>query len=170
MHPQRKRRLIAVLLIVLGVALAAGLVLMALKENINLYYSPSQIAAGEVKEGQRLRGGGLVVPGSLKRSEDGLDVEFEVTDNQAVVKVKYRGILPDLFREGQGIVVTGKMENGVINASEVLAKHDENYMPPEVQKAIDEAHPGAVENTPATGYGAEKPDAEAVKKEGETQQ
>ena len=140
MNPQRKRRLIIVLLIVLGVSLATALVMMALRENINLYYSPTRIVAGEVAEGQRIRGGGVVVPGSVQRSAEGLDVRFDVSDGKSKVTVQYRGILPDLFREGQGIVVLGKWEGGIIKATEVLAKHDENYMPPEVQNAIDKAH------------------------------
>ncbi len=166
MNPQRKRRLIIVLFIVLGVSLAAALILMALKESVNLYYSPSEIVAGKATEGERIRGGGVVVPGSLKRSAEGLDVWFEVTDNVAKVQVHYKGILPDLFREGQGIVVLGKWENGVINASEVLAKHDENYMPPEVQKAIDNAHTPKEESS---SYGESAAESNSSDESTETQ-
>ena len=146
MHPVRKKRLIIVLLIVAGVSLEAYLIFVALGENLNHFYTPSQIAAGDMKPGQKIRVGGLVVEGSVSREKgDGLVVSFELTDNkEGVVEVQYQGILPDLFREGQGIVSTGTFsEDGVVIADEVLAKHDENYMPPEMMEAIKEAgHPG----------------------------
>ncbi|RRJ84414.1 cytochrome c maturation protein CcmE [Aestuariirhabdus litorea] len=143
MNPIRKKRLIIVLFLVFGVAAAVGLALVALQQNINLFFSPTQIAEGEAPVGQRIRGGGLVVAGSVNRDTQSLKVHFEITDGAKSVPVEYVGILPDLFREGQGIVAQGAMrEDGVFEAVEVLAKHDENYMPPEVQEAIDKAgHP-----------------------------
>lgn len=140
MNPIRKKRLIVVLFLVFGVATAVGLALVALQQNINLFFSPSQIAEGEAPVGQRIRAGGLVVEGTVLRDESSLKVNFEMTDGASNVTVEYVGILPDLFREGQGIVAQGAMRaDGVFVAVEVLAKHDENYMPPEVQEAIDKA-------------------------------
>ncbi|SDK02980.1 cytochrome c-type biogenesis protein CcmE [Pseudomonas delhiensis] len=140
MNPVRKKRLFIVLAIVAGVGVAVALALSALQQNINLFYTPTQIANGEAPHDTRIRAGGMVEKGSLKRSADSLDVEFVVTDFAREVTVKYRGILPDLFREGQGIVALGKLdENGVLTADEVLAKHDEKYMPPEVTKALKDS-------------------------------
>jgi cytochrome c-type biogenesis protein CcmE len=140
MNPVRKKRLYAVVLLVLGVSAAVALALVALQQNINLFFSPSQIAAGEAPVGRRIRGGGLVVPGSVVRDRDSLQVSFAISDGGSTVPVRFTGILPDLFREGQGIVATGTLdEAGVFQAAEVLAKHDENYMPPEVQGAIEAA-------------------------------
>ena len=142
MKPVRKQRLMLLIFIALGVAVAVGLVLMALQQNINLYYSPAQMQAGEAPVNHRIRAGGLVVNGSLKRDSKNLEIQFKVTDGQGTVTVLYDGILPDLFRESQGIVATGQLnENGDFIAEEILAKHDENYTPPEVQEAIDRAHP-----------------------------
>jgi cytochrome c-type biogenesis protein CcmE len=138
--PLRKKRLLIILAILAGISLAVGLALTALQENINLFYTPTQIANGEAPVGTRIRAGGMVEQGSLKRSGDSLDVEFVVTDFAKSVTIRYRGILPDLFREGQGIVALGKMgTDGVLVADEVLAKHDEKYMPPEVTKALQES-------------------------------
>ena len=138
MNPVRKKRLIIVIAILLGVAATVGLGLVALQQNINLFYTPSQIANGEAPEGARIRAGGLVQEGSVKRSEDSLTVDFLVTDGAAEIGIQYRGILPDLFREGQGIVALGRLNaEGVLVADEVLAKHDENYMPPEVSSALE---------------------------------
>lgn len=140
MNPVRKKRLYIVLAIVAGVGVAVALALSALQQNINLFYTPTQIANGEAPHDTRIRAGGMVEKGSLKRSADSLDVEFVVTDFAKDVTVKYRGILPDLFREGQGIVALGKLDqNGVLTADEVLAKHDEKYMPPEVTKALKDS-------------------------------
>lgn len=140
MHPVRKQRLIIVLFIVFGTAVAAALITFALRENINLFYSPADINAGKAPLDKQIRAGGMVMEGSVKRATDSLRVEFVVTDYAATVPVVYTGILPDLFDEGQGVVATGKLgEDGVFQASEVLAKHDENYMPPEVQEAVDAA-------------------------------
>ncbi len=137
MNPKRKKKLVLLSSMVAAVAVAVGLVLFALSENINLFYTPTQIAQGEAPVGQRIRAGGMVVDGSIKRAPDSLDVEFAVTDYEHEVVVKYSGILPDLFREGQGIVTMGSMNaDGQFEASEVLAKHDENYMPPEVEAAL----------------------------------
>ncbi len=146
MNAVRKQRLILVLLLIFGVSVAVALTLFALRENINHYFSPAQIARGEAPLGQKIRGGGLVVHGSVKRDPDSLEVTFQVTDGEGIVTMSYDGILPDLFVEGSGVVAMGVLQkDGVFQASEVLAKHDENYMPPEVQKAIDTAHSGTTE-------------------------
>lgn len=141
MHPKRKQRLSLILFMVVGVSIAVGLLMYSLSQNINLFYTPTQIADGEVPIGQTIRAGGLVVAGSVEREEHGLGVTFKVTDGFAEVPIYFDGILPDLFREGQGIVALVRMnEEGLLVASEVLAKHDEVYMPPEVQDALDQAH------------------------------
>ena len=140
MNAKRKQRLIVVLFIVFGAAIAVGLAAYALRENINLFYSPTQIADGEAPEEVRIRAGGMVVDGSVKRDPDSLKVQFAVTDYQSQVVIEYTGILPDLFREGQGIVAQGSLNSdGILIATEVLAKHDENYMPPEVAEALEKA-------------------------------
>lgn len=140
MNPKRRQRLLVVVLIVVGVSVAVGLTLFALNQNINLFYSPSQIAQGEAPQGRRIRAGGMVVEGSVQRSTETLEVSFEITDYEHSVRVHYAGILPDLFREGQGIVAQGQLDaQGVLQADEVLAKHDENYMPPEVADALEKA-------------------------------
>jgi cytochrome c-type biogenesis protein CcmE len=136
----RKKRLYIVLAILVGVSAAVGLALSALQENINLFYTPTQIANGEAPKDTRIRAGGMVAEGSVKRSSDSLQVEFVVTDFAKSVTIRYHGILPDLFREKQGIVALGKLNaDGVLVADEVLAKHDENYMPPEVTKALKDS-------------------------------
>ena len=140
MHPVRKQRLYLVLFVVVFSSAAIGLMAYALRGNINLFYPPAEVAAGNAPVGQPLRIGGMVVEGSIKRSEDSLKVEFQLTDYQATVPVVYEGILPDLFGEGQGAVAAGKLNaRGVLLASEVLAKHDENYMPPEVAEALEKS-------------------------------
>ncbi|MCQ4256723.1 cytochrome c maturation protein CcmE [Stutzerimonas stutzeri] len=140
MNPVRKKRLFIILAILAGVGVAVTLALSALQENINLFYTPTQIAAGEAPEGTRIRAGGLVENGSVSRSKDSLTVAFRVTDNNETVTIQYQGILPDLFREGQGIVALGRVNaDGVLVADEVLAKHDENYMPPEVTQALEKS-------------------------------
>ncbi|MCO7597194.1 MULTISPECIES: cytochrome c maturation protein CcmE [Pseudomonas] len=139
MNPQRKKRLLLILGLMVGVAVAVGFALSALQQNINLFYTPTQIANGEAPLDTRIRAGGMVEQGSVQRSADSLDVRFVVTDFNKSVPITYRGILPDLFREGQGIVALGKLNaDGVVVADEVLAKHDEKYMPPEVTKALKE--------------------------------
>ena len=134
MRPERRNRLIAVLFVLAGASTAVALLLLAAEENLNLFYPPERIAGGEAPAGVPIRGGGMVLEGSVVRAPDSLDVAFVLTDYQgADFKVVYRGILPDLFREGQGILVKGQLdEAGLFHASEVLAKHDENYMPPEL--------------------------------------
>lgn len=140
MNPLRKKRLLIILAILAGVGIAVGLALSALQQNINLFYTPTQIANGEAPLDTRIRAGGMVKEGSLTRSEDSLLVRFVVTDFAKDVTIQYQGILPDLFREGQGIVALGKLNaDGVLIADEVLAKHDENYMPPEVGKALKDS-------------------------------
>lgn len=147
MNPRRKKRLFIVISSIGLVGAALGLMLYALTQNIDLFYTPSEIlngkelAAGKVGEkpqiGQRLRVGGMVVDGSVERSKDSLDVLFRVTDTGPEVTIKYTGILPDLFREGQGIVAQGVLvAEDVIEATEVLAKHDEEYMPPELAEKM----------------------------------
>ncbi|WP_027921816.1 cytochrome c maturation protein CcmE [Pseudomonas sp. URMO17WK12:I12] len=140
MSKLHKLRLVFVLSMVAGIGTASTLVLSALRENINLFYTPTQIANGEAPHDTRIRAGGMVEKGSLQRSNDSLDVKFIVTDLNKSVTISYRGILPDLFREGQGIVALGKLNvEGVVVADEVLAKHDEKYMPPEVTKALKDS-------------------------------
>jgi cytochrome c-type biogenesis protein CcmE len=139
-NPVRKKRLFIILAILAGVGIAVALALSALQQNINLFYTPTQIANGEAPQDTRIRAGGMVEKGSVQRSGDSLDVQFVVTDFAKSVTIRYHGILPDLFREGQGIVALGKLNaDGVLVADEVLAKHDENYMPPEVTKALKES-------------------------------
>ncbi|UFH51568.1 cytochrome c maturation protein CcmE [Pseudomonas sp. KNUC1026] len=146
MNRQRKQRLLLVLGLLAGLGVALALALSALQQNINLFYTPTQIANGEVPAGARIRAGGMVERGSLVRSEDSLAVRFVVTDFNRSVTVTYRGILPDLFREGQGIVALGQVNaSGVVEADEVLAKHDEKYMPPEVNKALEDAKAAQVQ-------------------------
>lgn len=136
MTPTRRRRLLGALVIMLGVAIAAALISMAFRENLTFFFTPAQVLAGEAPAGQPLRLGGLVVPGSIERGE-GLGVRFAVTDTAAEVPVYYEGVLPDLFGENQGVVVRGTLDAaGQLTASQVLAKHDENYMPPEVADAL----------------------------------
>ena len=141
MHPKRKQRLIVALVIVVLSSVTIGLIAYALSGNINLFYSPSQVAAGEAPIDRQIRVGGMVVEGSVRRASDRLETRFDVTDFVHSVTVTYDGILPDLFAEGEGVVATGKLgANGVVTASEVLAKHDENYMPPEVAEALEKAN------------------------------
>ena len=140
MNPVRKKGLFIVLAILAGVGIAVAVALSAVQENITLFYTPSQIAAGEAPEGTRIRAGGLVEEGSVKRTNDSLSVAFRVTDGAQAITITYQGILPDLFREGQGIVALGRVNaDGVLVADEVLAKHDENYMPPEVTQALEKS-------------------------------
>jgi cytochrome c-type biogenesis protein CcmE len=137
----RQKRLLFVAVAVAGVGVAAALALSALKSNIAYFFSPSQVMAAEHPTDALFRVGGLVVEDTLRREADGLTVRFDVTDNAATVPVRYTGILPDLFGEGQGVVAKGRMgSDGVFNAEEVLAKHDESYMPPEVADTLQTAH------------------------------
>jgi len=138
MHPVRKQRLYVVLFIALFSSLAAGLVMYAMRGNINLFYPPADVVAGKAPEGVPIRVGGMVVEGSVQRADDSLQISFQLTDYQATVPVIYTGILPDLFGEGQGAVASGVLNaQATLEATEVLAKHDENYMPPEVAEALE---------------------------------
>ena len=144
MNPRRKKRLVIVTSLVFGLSLALGLVLFALQQNIDLFYTPTEIINGKKETGikpevgQRLRVGGLVMNGTVKRDPESLKVSFDLLDNGGgIVTVYFDGILPDLFREGQGIVAQGVLKSATeIDAFEVLAKHDADYMPPEVEEAL----------------------------------
>jgi cytochrome c-type biogenesis protein CcmE len=146
----RRQRLLTVALVLTGVALAVGLALQAFEENLLFFYSPTQVLAGEVPEGRTFRLGGLVTDGSMYREPGELKVRFTVTDNNNSLTVFYEGVLPDLFREGQGVIANGTLQpDGSFRAEEVLAKHDENYMPPEVAEMLaEQGHPtdNAVDN------------------------
>lgn len=134
----KRMALVAIGLAVLG--LAAWMVLSAFQKNLVFFFSPTQILAGEAPKGRSFRVGGMVENGSIQRQADGISVGFTVTDNAQKIRVVYRGILPDLFKEGKGVVTQGKLgSDGIFVAEEVLAKHDENYMPPEAQAAVDKA-------------------------------
>ena len=140
MTPTRKRRLIAVLVIITGVGIAAVVAIKSLNENMLFFVSPTDVKEQSLPAGKRFRLGGLVAGGSVSRASEGLAVTFVVTDGPASVDVQYDGILPDLFREGQGIIAIGELTpDGHFEAAEVLAKHDENYMPPEVADALEKA-------------------------------
>lgn len=140
----RHKRLAFIVVGVAGLAVAIGLIANAFNQNLVFFFSPSDIQANQAPVNKNFRLGGLVEEGSLKRENDGLTVHFVVTDNANTIPVTFTGILPDLFREGQGVVAQGKLnENGVFMAKEVLAKHDETYMPPEVQDALDKAKQSA---------------------------
>jgi len=144
----RQKRLVFVGLAVLGVAAASTLALTALKENISYFFSPSQVVANEAPQDHVFRIGGLVTEGTVRREGDGLTVHFDVTDNAETVKVAYTGILPDLFSEGKGVVAKGRLgPDGVFLAEEVLAKHDEEYMPPEVASTLKTTHAEGVAET-----------------------
>jgi cytochrome c-type biogenesis protein CcmE len=140
MKPRHKR----LALIGVGLALLGGaafLILNAFQRNLVFFYSPSQVVAREAPQGRTFRIGGLVQAGSLQREGDGLTVRFTVTDTAKSIPVTYTGILPDLFKEGKGVVAQGELgPDGVFHAREVLAKHDENYMPPEAAEAVEKAH------------------------------
>ena len=141
---KRSRRKVMVIAVVFGVAIAAVLGLTAFEENLLYFYSPAQVKAGEAPDKHSFRVGGLVVDGSVKRTDGSLKILFDVTDNTEIMTIEYTGILPDLFREGQGIVAMGSMQpGGRFVAEEVLAKHDENYMPPEVAAALKAAEQAA---------------------------
>ena len=147
MRAARKKRMYLIGLMVIGVGIAVALALNAFNQNLMFFYSPSEVTAGAAPKNHPFRLGGLVTDGSVKRQEDGLTVHFDVTDTAKNVTVRYTGILPDLFREGQGIVAHGRLrDDGVFVADEVLAKHDENYMPPEVAESLQAAHEAGVTN------------------------
>ncbi len=140
MTPTRKRRLIATVIIVLGVGAAAAVAMRALNENMLFFVSPTDVEEQALPAGKKFRLGGLVAGGSVSRASDSLAVTFVVTDGPHSVDVRYDGILPDLFREGQGIIAIGELSpDGHFEAADVLAKHDENYMPPEVADALEKS-------------------------------
>jgi cytochrome c-type biogenesis protein CcmE len=150
-NTRRKNRLLVAIAILAGLGLATALVMYALRSNIDLFYTPSEILNGKGESqqkptpGQRLRVGGMVMPGSVKRDPNTLQVSFKLYDANGVVSVSYLGILPDLFREGQGVVAQGVLEQGnLVEAKEVLAKHDEKYTPPEIEDAMKKNHKIAV--------------------------
>ncbi len=136
MNPKRRRQLAVILLGVLGVAIALGLILYALRAQTDYFYTPDQIASGAAPHDKRIKAGGMVVKGSLSKATDALDARFQITDFKSTVRVQYNGILPDLFKEGSGVVATGRLHDGVFIAEQILAKHDENYMPPDVTAAL----------------------------------
>ena len=147
MTPKRRNRIVLIVLVLAGVGIAAGFALKAFNENLMFFYQPSQVIAGEAPAGRLIRVGGLVTTGSVQRQSDGLTVKFDITDNAETITVQYTGILPDLFREGQGIVAHGQLQQDqLFIADEVLAKHDENYMPPEVADALKATHDAATSN------------------------
>jgi cytochrome c-type biogenesis protein CcmE len=140
MHPLRKQRVYAIVTVFLGTVIALVLVMSALSKNMNLFYSPSELLNSQIAQGSIIRAGGMVASGSIEKSTDSLEVVFLITDFQNSLPVIYNGILPDLFSEDAGVVVKGFLqEDGTFFAQEVLAKHDENYMPPEVAKMLDKA-------------------------------
>ena len=139
MNPIRKQRIYALIAILIGSILAVGLVISALSKNLNLFYSPTDLLNHNLSPDTLIRAGGMVREGSIKRSSDSLSIEFTVTDFKNDLLINYSGILPDLFSEKAGVVVQGYLESeGTFRAVEVLAKHDENYMPPEIAKLLEE--------------------------------
>jgi cytochrome c-type biogenesis protein CcmE len=149
----RQRRMTMVAAIVLGVSLATWLGMQAFRENVMFFFNPSQVASGKAPEGQRFRLGGMVANGSVHKVSGTLDIEFLVTDFKHTVPVSYSGILPDLFREGQGVVAHGRMQGATFVADEILAKHDEKYMPPEVSDALKDNPPPPAVNPPTASSG-----------------
>ncbi|MFZ2301087.1 MAG: cytochrome c maturation protein CcmE [Gallionella sp.] len=154
----RQKRFVFIVVAVAALALVVGLVLNALDKNVSLYFTPTQVSNNEAPQGRSFRIGGVVEEGSVKRQADGLSVHFVITDRHKSIPVVYKGILPDLFKEGKGVVAQGKVEaDGVMHAEEVLAKHDENYMPPEAADALkkgETANVSAVAATPASAPAA----------------
>ena len=148
MNPRRKSRLSIIILVLAGVVIATTLVLYALRQNIDLFYTPSEVVYGKEDKadlkpevGQRIRVGGMVVAGTVQRDPKSLKVRFDLNDIGPSISVEYEGILPDLFREGQGIVAQGVLkESTLLEATEVLAKHDENYVPPDLEKQMQKVH------------------------------
>lgn len=139
MKPRHKRLILVVIALAL-LGLGATFVLKAFRSNLVFFYTPTEVFAGQVPQGQAFRIGGMVLEDSLQRNEDGVTVRFAVTDTIENVPVQYTGILPDLFQEGKGVVAQGRMDlKGIFVADQVLAKHDENYMPPEAAEALERA-------------------------------
>jgi cytochrome c-type biogenesis protein CcmE len=144
MRPARKHKLMIIIFLGCVLSIATALVLYALRQNISLFYTPTQLVQGQGPANQMIRVGGMVVKGSLIRSADDLKARFKITDFKNTIEIEYKGILPDLFREGQGIVAQGRLLNfNKFSAIEVLAKHDENYMPPEVKEMLAPNNKGA---------------------------
>ncbi|NQY26399.1 MAG: cytochrome c maturation protein CcmE [Piscirickettsiaceae bacterium] len=140
MTPKRRQRLMLIIVMVVGVSIAVGLILKAFNQNLMYFYTTTEVKEGIAPQGQMIRLGGLVVEGSVNRPNNDVTIEFKLTDNQSKVTVLYSGILPDLFREGQGILAHGRLnQKNIFIADEVLAKHDENYMPPEVADSLQQA-------------------------------
>lgn len=140
MKAARKKRLFFIIFLIAGVTLAAGFAMYAFNQNLMFYFSPTDVKQGKAPVNKIFRMGGMVVEGTFKKEPKSLKVHFDLTDYEKTVSVEYEGILPDLFREGQGIISRGKLnEQGVFIAEEVLAKHDENYMPPEVAESLKKA-------------------------------
>jgi cytochrome c-type biogenesis protein CcmE len=156
MTPTRKRRLIVISLVLAAVIVAAGLTVMALQQNMTYLFSPSEVHEGHAPGDARFRLGGVVEEHSLQRASDSLKVDFVVTDRFKTIPVEYTGILPDLFREGQSVVATGAMHDGRFVATEVLAKHDETYMPKEVADAIAKAKAKSRESGMGNGESAKR--------------
>lgn len=140
MNPTRKRRLIIVLLVLAAALVAVGLTVFALQQNMNYLFTPSQVRAGQAEAYKTFRLGGMVKAGSIERSKDSLKVDFTVVDADGAMPVEYTGILPDLFRDNQSVIATGHMVDDHFVATEVLAKHDETYMPKELKDAMEKAH------------------------------
>lgn len=141
MHPLRRQRLQVVILIIFGGVCASALIIYALGQNANFFFTPTQIKEGEAPRGTFIRAGGMVVEGSLKRDENSLAVEFSVTDGASTLLVRHTGILPDLFAEGEAAIAAGRLVgNNILQATEVLAKHDEKYTPPEVADSMNAAY------------------------------
>ncbi|MFC4526438.1 cytochrome c maturation protein CcmE [Dyella halodurans] len=142
MNPTRKRRLTIVLSVIAAAAVAIGLIVFALQQNMNYLFTPSQVQTGQATSYKNFRLGGMVKAGSIQRSNDSLKVTFTVIDASGSMPVEYTGILPDLFRDNQSVIATGHMDNARFIATEVLAKHDETYMPKELKDAMAKAHAG----------------------------
>ena len=142
MNPTRKRRLTVVLLVLAAAVVAIGLTVFALQQNMNYLFTPSQVQSGEAGQYKTFRLGGMVKAGSIQRASDSLTVHFTVIDKHAATQVEYTGILPDLFRDNQSVIANGRMQGGRFVANEVLAKHDETYMPKELKDAMAEGHVG----------------------------
>jgi len=147
----RQKRFVFIAVAIAALALVVGLVLNALDKNVSLYFTPTQVFNKEAPQGRSFRIGGMVEEGSVQRQADGLTVKFVITDKHKSIPVFYRGILPDLFKEGKGVVAQGKVEaDGVMHAEEVLAKHDENYMPPEATDALKKGEAANAASAPAS--------------------
>ena len=153
----RQKRLWTLLAVLAGLGLATAVALKAFDSNLQYFYDPSEVRAGKAPSGKAIRVGGMVAKGSVVRAPGSLEVQFVITDFAQNVTVKYTGLLPDLFREGQGIIAHGELKNGTFMADEVLAKHDEKYTPPEVAKSLKKRHEGmGADGTSATAPAATK--------------